>query len=112
MSARVRLARLAEQVLASSDAVSATAGNGPRWATADGDHTIEGIVVAETALGELDVELHVVADWPPEPLERLAAHLRGELRRSASNAGLAERLGETHVAIHDIRVPEQDAQAR
>jgi len=112
VSGRVLLARLAEQVIAASDTVGATAGRGRHWVTADTERLIEGVVVADTSNGQVDVELHLVADWPPEPLDQLAAHLRRDLRRSASLAGLDDRLGETHVAIHDIRAPDPDAEAR
>lgn len=110
VSGRVLLARMAEQVIAASDAVSATAGRDQRWATADGDRVIEGVVVAETALGQVDVELHLVADWPPEPLEQLAAQLRRRLWRSAASSGVDDRLGDTDVAIHDVRAPDQDGE--
>lgn len=105
VSGRVLLARLAEQVIAVSDGVSTTPGGDRRWVTADGDRLIEGIVVAETRLGQVDVELHLVVDWPPQPLDQLASHLRRRLTRSASLAGLGDRLGASHVAIHDVREP-------
>ena len=101
-SGRVLLARLAEQVIAGQDAVSATAGRGERWSTADGDQLIDGVVVAATGR-RLDVELHVVAEWPPEPLQQLAARLRGGLERSASYSRLSDQLGDVDVAIHDVR---------
>lgn len=101
-SRRVLAARLAEQVIACQDAVSATAGRDRRWVTADGDRLIDGVVLAATGR-RLNVELHVVADWPPEPLQQFAARLRGGLERLASSAGLSDRLGNVDVAIHDVR---------
>jgi len=100
-SGRVLLARLAERAIAAQDAVGATAGRDGRWVTADGDRLIDGVVVV-AAGRRLDVELHVVAEWPPEPLQQLAARLRGELELSASYCGLSDQLGDVDVAIDDV----------
>lgn len=110
-SGRVLLACLAEQVIAGHDAVSATAGRDRRWVTADGDRLIDGVVVAATG-SRLNVELHVLADWPPEPLTQLATQLRSGVVRSASKAGLGDRLGDVDVAIHDVREPDDSGAVR
>lgn len=112
VTGRVLLARLAEQVIALEDGVSATAGRDRRWVTVDLGREIYGVVAAETGLGVVDVDLHVVADWPPEPLQHLAAQLRRRLRRSASTTGLGDRLGEIGVAIHDVREPDHTGEVR
>lgn len=112
VTSRVLVARLAEQVIALEDGVSATAGRDRRWVTADLEREIDGVVVAETGHGHVDVDLHLVADWPPEPLAQLAAQLRRRLRRSASMAGLGDRVGEITVAIHDVREPDHTSAVR
>ncbi len=108
VTGRVLLARMAEQVIALEGGVSTTAGRDRRWVTADLDREIEGVVVAETGHGhgQADIDLHLVADWPPEPLQQLAAQLRRRLRRSAAMAGLGDRVGEIGVSIHDVREPD------
>lgn len=101
-SERVALARLAEAVVAVEPAVEPTAGLPRRWLTVDGEERIEGVVAAEDADGRIAVELHLIAHWPTPPLPRLAEGLREALRRAARPAGLAGRLGEVSVNIHDI----------
>ncbi len=105
-STRVRLARLAERALAASDGLSPTSGRG-RWSTADGERSIGGVSAAETASGRIDIALHLVAEWPPGPLESRADELRDRLLEAAGEEGIADRLGEVDVLVHDIRGPER-----
>ena len=107
VSGRVLIARLAEQVVAVDDAVSATAGRERRWVTADGDRVIDGVVVAAAGRGRVDVQLHVVALWPTGPLQELAAQLRLRLRRSFSIAGVGDQVGDVDVAFHDVRARDE-----
>lgn len=101
VSGRVLLARLAEQTIAGSDGVSAA--EDLRWSTPDGDHRIAGVLAAADGGGRVDVELRVVIDWPPRPLEQVAADLRQALTRRAAIAQLDDRLGKVQIRIHDIR---------
>lgn len=103
-STRVSLARLAEGVVARTEGVIATRGRG-RWLTADGERSIDGVVVGQTAADLTDVELHLDAEWPARPLPALAEELRWELRADAAGAGLGDRLGEIEVSIHDFLMP-------
>lgn len=109
-STRVLLARSAERVLAASDGLSPTSGRG-RWATADGDRSIAGVSAAEAASGRVDVALHLVAEWPPGSLEQQADELRDRLADAAEKEGLADRLGQVDVLVHDISDPDR-AEAR
>lgn len=100
-SARVRLARLAEAVIAAEPAVEPAVGSAGRWLTFDADEPIEGVVAAEGAEG-IEIELHLIARWPTGPLPHVAEALRGALRKAAGQAGLGSRLGEVSVSFHDI----------
>jgi hypothetical protein len=102
VSTRVQIARLAERVVARCSGVSATRSSG-RWLTLDGERAIDGIVVARTPAGRVEVELHLIATWPPEPLPPLAEQLRRELVATAGRSGLGERLGEIEVFVHDVQ---------
>jgi uncharacterized alkaline shock family protein YloU len=105
-STRVSVARLAEGVLARSEGVGATRGRG-RWFTADGERSIDGIVVAETAAGRIDVDLHLDAEWPARPLPALADQIRWELNAEAVKAGLGTRIGEIDISVHDFKTSEE-----
>lgn len=111
-STRVSVARLAEQVVARNAGVSATRGRG-RWLTVDGGRSIDGVAVGQTPAGRVDVELHLIAEWPAQPLPALADQLRRELIAAATDAGCGERLGEIDISIHDFKVPDEaEEQAR
>lgn len=102
-SGRVGLARLAGQVIALTDGVTATSGAAGRWQTAGSGHVVPGVLAIEDGRGRVEIELHLVARWPPQmPLERLGEHVRGRLRRSAVIAGMDERLGAVSVAFDDV----------
>jgi hypothetical protein len=103
-TARVRLARIAERVVEADARVTATA-QGVRWVTRDGDRTIAGVVVAESASGAVDMGLHLIVAAPTEPLEGLAAELRQAIADGARRDSLAERLGTIDVAFHDVAIP-------
>jgi hypothetical protein len=101
---RVVLARLAERVIAEEDGVSATAGGG-RWLTRDGDRDLDGVVVGASASGHLDVDLHLLAAWPPLPLPEVSARLRRRLSAAAASTGIESRLGRVDVTVHDVVEP-------
>lgn len=103
---RVELARLAAQVIALDSAVEPTAGDG-RWVTGDGEGKIRGVVCSESAQGRIDVELHLVAHWPSDSLERVAAGLRASLADAARAEGLSGAVGAVDVAIHDLVMDER-----
>lgn len=108
---RVSVARLAEQVIVGNPGVSATRGRG-RWLTLDGERVVSGVVVGMTGAGRVDVALHLIAAWPPQPLPPLAEQLRWELANEAAAAGLGDRLGEIAVTIHDLADPGEEVAAR
>src|SRR4051812_38251110 len=94
---RVRLAGLAEEAVAATDGVAATAGRTGAWATPDGDRSIAGVVAVALPRRRVEIALHVDAIWPAQPLEALADAVRGRLARSAQGAGLGDRLGPVSV---------------
>jgi hypothetical protein len=109
-SARVRLARIAERVLAADEQVGPTAAGG-RWVTRDADRTIPGVVVVESAGGAVDVSLHLVVAAPTEPLENTAGRVRAAIVAAAAAAGLGGRLGSIDVEFHDLAPVESEAVA-
>jgi len=82
--------------------VSGTAGAAERWTTPDGDRSITGVIATEHATGTVEVELHLVLAWPPEPVAQVGERLRLQLRRAATTAGLADRLGALQITVHDV----------
>ena len=103
LSGRVGLARLAAEVIAHTDGVTAISGPAGRWRTVGSQQTIPGVLAVEDAHGRVDVELHLAARWPPQiPFEQLGEQLRGRLRRSAGMAGLGARLGAVSVCFDDV----------
>jgi hypothetical protein len=102
-SGRVRLARLAGQVIAGTDGVTATTGPAGRWQTVGGQQRIAGVLAVEDVRGRVDLELHLVVRWPPQvPLEQLGELVRSRLRDSAAAAGMGARLGAVAVAFDDV----------
>ena len=102
-SGRVRLARLAGQVIARTDGVTATTGAAGRWQTVGGQQRIAGVLAVEDVHGRVDLELHLVVRWPPQmPLEQLGELIRGRLRDAAGAAGMGPRLGAVAVAFDDV----------
>lgn len=103
VSGRVGLARLAGQVIARTDGITATTGPAGRWQTVGHQQTVPGVLAVQDHQGRVDIELHLVAHWPPQmPLAQLAEQLRGRLRRSAGIAGMSELLGAVSVAFDDM----------
>jgi hypothetical protein len=103
VSGRVGLARLAAQAIALTAGVTATAGPAGRWRTVGSGQTIPGVLAVEDGRGHVEIELHLVARWPPQmPLERLGEQVRGRLRRSAAIAGIGAQLGAVSVAFDDV----------
>ena len=110
VSGRVGLARLAGEVVAHTDGVTATTGPAGRWRTVGSQQTIPGVLAVEDAGGRVDIELHLAAWWPPQmPFEQLGEQIRGRLRRSAGMAGLGERLGAVSVCFDDVLTETQSA---
>ena len=111
-SGRVRLARLAGQVVARTDGVAATTGPAGRWQTAGPQQSIAGVLAVEDPRGRVDLELHLVVRWPPSmPLEQLAALVRARLRESAATAGMQARLGAVAVAFDDVTTATESERA-
>jgi hypothetical protein len=54
----------------------------------------------------VEVDLHLVAYMPPQPLAEQAERLREALFAAAGRAGLAADVGEIDVTIHDLMAPE------
>jgi hypothetical protein len=107
-SARIGIARLAQQVIAADPGVGPTRG-GARWLTRDADRVISGVVVAVDGAGRVEVDLHLVAYLPPRPLGEQATSLRAALFTAAQRAGGVADLGEIDVTIHDLRERPADA---
>jgi hypothetical protein len=99
-SVRIGIARLAGQVIVDDPDVEPA--DGSRRSTADGDDVIPGVVAAAGVDGRIDVDLHLVAYLPPRPLGEQAASVRAGLVAAARRSGLAARLGEIDVTIHDL----------
>ncbi len=106
VSARVRLARLAARTIEEAPQISATAGAGT-WETADGGARIPGVSAAEAGSGQVDLDLHLIAVWPPRPLREQADELRRDLVETARREGLGDRIGEIRVFVHDLREPDR-----
>jgi hypothetical protein len=103
VSGRVGLARLAAQTIALTDGVTATTGPAGRWLTVGSGQVVPGVLAVEDGRGRVDVELHLVARWPPQmPLQRLGEQVRQRLRRSAAIAGIGARLGAVSIAFDDV----------
>jgi hypothetical protein len=99
------MARLASDVIDLTDGVSPTSGSAGRWQTTGAREAIPGVLAVEDSQGRVDVELHLVARWPPvAALEQIAEELRAQLRRAAGAAGMGERLGAVSVAFEDVLV--------
>jgi hypothetical protein len=105
LSERVGLARLARDVIDSTPGVVATIGPAGRWQTIGSGQTISGVLAVDDSDGRVDIELHLLARWPPVgALEQIGEQLRAHVRRSAAAAGLGERLGAVSVAFDDVLV--------
>lgn len=105
VSERVGLARVARDVIDSIPGVTPTAGPAGRWQTIGSGHTIPGVLAVDDSGGRVDIELHLLARWPPlMALEQIGEQLRSRLRRSAAAAGLGERLGAVSIAFDDMLV--------
>jgi hypothetical protein len=108
VSERVGLAHLAREVIDLTDGVKATTGPAGRWQTIGGRQVIAGVLAAEGSQGRVDIEMHLVARWPPPmSLERFGEQLRAHLRGSADRAGMGERLGAVSVAFDDVLLEEK-----
>jgi|GEM_PF-4542863 len=104
VSGRVRLADIAAQAIAVTDGVSATSGPAGRWQTTGSGQTVAGVLAVEDGRGRVELDLHLAARWPPQmPLAKIAEQLRGRVRRSASVAGMSDRLGAVSVAFDDVQ---------
>ncbi len=55
--------------------------------------------------GRYELELHLIVDWPPAPLERFAEDLRRRIRAAVKRGGLDAALGEINIHIDDVRGP-------
>lgn len=105
VSERVGIARLASDVIDLTDGVAPTSGPAGRWQTNGARDAISGVLAIEDSQGRVDVELHLVARWPPvAALEQIAEEVRAQLRRAAGAAGMGERLGAVSVAFDDVFV--------
>jgi hypothetical protein len=97
------MARLASDVIDLTHGIAPTSGPAGRWQTNGAGEAIPGVLAVEDSLGRVDVELHLVARWPPvATLEQIAEELRAQLRRAAGAAGMGERLGAVSVAFDDV----------
>lgn len=104
-SVRVELARVAAGVLARTPGTALTAGPGARWSTADGERRIRGVVAVAAPGGRVELELHLVVDWPPGPLGALADEVRRGVSAAVARAGLQHSLGAVQVRIEDVHDP-------
>ncbi len=106
-SPRLVLAHLAGGVVAQASGV---VGTDPerRWTTVVDGREIRGVTAIAASGGRFDVDLHILATWPPEPLRRLADDLRREIGAGAEREGLADRLGAVNVHVEGIVDPAGD----
>ncbi|HEY0277283.1 MAG TPA: hypothetical protein VGC32_03340 [Solirubrobacterales bacterium] len=100
-SVRVRLARVAEGVMALNSAARPSAGRG-RWITLDGKEVIVGVVVAGDTAGKVEMQLHLDLVGELVPIEPLAAKIRADVEDRARREGLAGHLGQVDITIHDL----------
>lgn len=102
-SGRVGLAQLAGRAIASTDGVAGTAGPAGRWRTVGSQQAIPGVLAVEDGRGRVDIELHLIAAWPPQTsLQQLGARVREQLHSSAGVAGMSGRLGAVSVFFDDV----------
>ena len=105
ISERVALARLAGDVIDVTDGVTPTTGPAGRWRTTGSGQTVPGVLAVEDSQRRVDVELYLIARWPPTTsLEHLGQQLRVQVRHAADNAGMGARLGAVSVAFDDVLV--------
>ncbi|MHB1810085.1 MAG: hypothetical protein ACYCU0_12450 [Solirubrobacteraceae bacterium] len=102
---RLRLARLAESLVAASGEAHATAGTFGAWRTRAAGESVDGVQVLPGADGCYEVELHLVLRWPPQPLHEFAENLREGLAVAAAAIGLRERLGPIQVHFDGLEEP-------
>ena len=107
---RVRLARLAEEAVAATEGVAATAGHTGAWVTPDGDRfdpRRRGSPCSPRACRDRSARGRDLAGAATP--QRVADALRGRVARSADAAGLGDRLGPVAVSFHDVRAPGERA---
>lgn len=110
VSGRVGLARLAREAIALTDGVTGTPGPDGRWRTVGSHQVVPGVLAVEDGRGRVEIELHLVARWPPQTsLEQVGERVRERLRRSAAAAGLGEWLGPVSVFFDDVLVEAESA---
>lgn len=109
-SPRVHLARLAwEAALAADGVAGGDAGRPPRWQTEDRGEVLPGVVATARPDARFDVQLHLIASWPPPPLHELATTIRGRVVEAAASAGLARALGAQAIFFGDVAEPPPEA---
>lgn len=105
-SLRVRLARLAWERALSTDGVAAgDSGGRGAWQTEDRGEALPGVLATASGDASFDVELHLVAAWPPPPLHEVANTIRDRINEAAVAAGLGEALGAVEIAFGDVAEP-------
>lgn len=105
-SARVRLARLALETALATDGVAAgDPGRLQRWQTEHRGEMLPGVVATAREDARFDVELHLVASWPPPPLHEVAGSIRRGVAEAALAAGLDDALGEQMISFRDVLEP-------
>jgi hypothetical protein len=105
-SSRVALADAAEKAVMGTPGVALAAGRNLGWQTVTRDRRIAGITAVAQGDGRFQIGLHVVVEWPAQPLLPLAEDLRRRVRVAVERANLAQRLGDVDVEIVGIEVHE------
>ena len=102
-SSRSRLARVALEAATGMPEIAAgVRGRHRLWATVDAGEILEGVVATARPDGRLDVELHLVAEWPFGSLFALADQVRTRVQRAAARVGLDGLLGSITVGFEDV----------
>lgn len=73
---------------------------------------LPGVVATAGADHRFEIDLHLVASWPPPPLHELASAIRRAVIDAAAAARLGEALGAQAISFGDVSEPPRVAVSR